>query len=51
MSSAQNYPNLLTPYKLGDVELKNKIIMAPLTRCRCNPADGIPTDLHVKYYA
>ena len=24
--------------------------MAPLTRCRANPNDGIPTDLHVKYY-
>jgi N-ethylmaleimide reductase len=25
--------------------------MAAMTRCRANPADGIPTDLHAEYYA
>ena len=41
---------LLQPIKLGDVALKNKLVMAPLTRCRADYQTGIPTDLHVEYY-
>ena len=26
--------NLLTQYKLGDLELSNRMVMAPMTRCR-----------------
>jgi len=40
---------LLTPLQLGDYSLKNRIIMAPLTRNRAN-ADLVPTDLNVEYY-
>lgn len=36
---------------MGDVELPNRIVMAALTRTRANPADGVPTDLHVEYYS
>ena len=25
--------------------------MAAMTRCRANPADGIPTSLHAEYYS
>jgi N-ethylmaleimide reductase len=39
---------LLSPYKLGRIELKNRIVMAPI---RCPRAIGnIPNQLMVKYY-
>lgn len=41
---------LLSPYKLGNIELKNRIVMAPLTRSRANNEEGVPTDLMVEYY-
>ncbi|WEJ61627.1 alkene reductase [Thiomicrorhabdus lithotrophica] len=44
------YPHLFTPVKLGAIELKNRIIMAPLTRARTE-VDHIPTDLMAEHYA
>ncbi|MGQ4002681.1 alkene reductase [Francisellaceae bacterium CB300] len=41
---------LLEPIQLGDFKLKNKIIMAPLTRCRADE-NRIPTDMMTKHYA
>jgi N-ethylmaleimide reductase len=41
---------LFTPVSLGALALANRIIMAPLTRCRAD-ADHVPTDLMVEYYA
>lgn len=41
--------NLLEPIKLGELELKNRIIMAPLTRCRADEA-RVPTDIMREYY-
>lgn len=40
---------LFTPFKLGALELENRIIMAPMTRDRAGPGD-VPTDLMVEYY-
>lgn len=41
---------LLNPIKLGAVELKNSVVMAPLTRNRA--AEGnVPQDLNVEYYS
>jgi 2,4-dienoyl-CoA reductase-like NADH-dependent reductase (Old Yellow Enzyme family) len=42
-------PSLLDPLKLGDLELPNRIIMAPLTRLRGTP-DHIPTPIMAEYY-
>ena len=39
-------PALFTPLTLGGLELPNRILMAPLTRCRAD-ADHVPTDLMV----
>ncbi|MEI6436461.1 MAG: alkene reductase [Bacteroidota bacterium] len=39
---------LFTPYKLGNIELKNRVVMAPMTRCRA--IGNIPNDLIAKYY-
>lgn len=40
---------LYTPYQLGSIELKNRIVMAPMTRSRA--IDYIPNDIMAKYYA
>ncbi len=40
---------LFDPVKLGDLELSNRIIMAPMTRSRAGDGD-VPTDLNVEYY-
>lgn len=42
--------NLLTRYKLGDIELSNRMVMAPMTRCRAIE-ENIPNPLAVTYYA
>jgi N-ethylmaleimide reductase len=42
---------LLQPYKLGDLEIKNRVVMAPMTRSRADNPDNRPTqDLHAAYY-
>ncbi|MGE5625840.1 MAG: alkene reductase [Bacillota bacterium] len=46
-----NSQALLTPVKLGDYELKNRVVMAPMTRDRANNPDLAPTELHAEYYA
>lgn len=33
--------------KLGQYELSSRVVMCALTRTRCDPKDGIPTDLLV----
>lgn len=43
----KNY-KLFTPAKIGSIELKNHIVMAPMTRCRA--IDNIPNDLMATYY-
>ncbi|MEV4127273.1 alkene reductase [Nocardia sp. NPDC049707] len=42
---------LLQPYRMGDVQLANRIVMAPLTRSRATNPDLAPTSLHARYYA
>jgi len=41
--------SLLTPYKLGDLELSNRMVMAPMTRCRAG-SGNVPGPLSVAYY-
>ncbi|MEO9461452.1 MAG: alkene reductase [Marinomonas sp.] len=41
---------LFDPVKLGDLNLQNRIIMAPMTRDRAGP-DDVPNDIMVQYYA
>lgn len=41
---------LFSPIKMGSLELKNKIVMAPLTRCRADENHN-PTDIMAEYYA
>jgi len=42
---------LLSSYKMGDLTLKNRVVMAPLTRSRANNEGNVPTDeLQGLYY-
>lgn len=41
---------LLKPITLGDLELKNRVIMAPMTRNRADNEDEAATELHAEYY-
>ena len=39
-----------SPIQLGELKLKNRVVMAPLTRCRAT-ADRVPTPIMAEYYA
>jgi len=41
---------LLSPVRLGDLELQNRVLMAPMTRNRA-AAGNVPTELNATYYA
>ncbi len=41
--------DLFTRYKLGDLELSNRMVMAPMTRCRAL-SGNVPNPLAVTYY-
>src|SRR5580692_4288195 len=42
---------LFSPYTLGDLKLKNRVVMAPLTRTRAENQGKTPNELMVEYYA
>ena len=42
---------LFTPVRMGQLELPNRIVMAPLTRMRAANPGHAPTELHAEYYA
>ena len=41
---------LLTPAKLGPYSLKNRVVMAPMTRDRADNPELAPTAMHAEYY-
>ena len=41
---------LLKPITIGAVELKNRVVMAPLTRCRATNEHQAPDQKHIDYY-
>ncbi len=42
--------NLIEPIKIGELNLPNRIVMAPLTRCRAS-VGRVPNALMAEYYA
>jgi len=40
---------ILNPYNMGDIMLSNRVVMAPMTRCRA--INNIPNQMMVDYYA
>jgi hypothetical protein len=39
---------LFTPVRMGELDLPNRIVMAPLTRMRAGPIDHVPTALQAE---
>jgi len=47
-SQQEDFEHLLSPLNMSDIQLKNRVVMASLTRNR----DSVPREnLHVPYYA
>ncbi len=44
------HDSLFTPVTIGSLQLSNRIVMAPLTRCRADAAH-VPTDIMAEYYS
>lgn len=44
------FDTLFTEFKLGDLTLPHRIVMAPLTRSRSSQPGDIPNDMNVEYY-
>ena len=41
---------LFTPTELGRLKLRNRVVMAPMTRSRADQASDVPTDMMREYY-
>ena len=48
--TSTNVPHLLSPFKLKSLSLKNRVVMAPLTRSRAG-SERMPNALMAQYYA
>ena len=44
-------PHLLSPLRIGNLQLQHRVVMAPLTRLRSTQPGDIPNKLNAKYYA
>jgi N-ethylmaleimide reductase len=45
-----SFDHLFQAGKIGDIEVKNRCIMAPMTRCRATPRTHVPTPIMATYY-
>src|ERR1700733_2496866 len=50
LTSMEGQP-LFTPVRMGKLQLRNRIVMAPLTRMRAANSAHAPTELHAEYYS
>uniref|UniRef100_A0A7S1ERE4 NADH:flavin oxidoreductase/NADH oxidase N-terminal domain-containing protein n=1 Tax=Timspurckia oligopyrenoides TaxID=708627 RepID=A0A7S1ERE4_9RHOD len=51
MGSVETVKDLSTPVKVGEIgELKNRVVMAAMTRARCDNPELVPNDLMKEYY-
>lgn len=48
--SVQSHENLFTPFKLGALALKHRVVMPPMSRLRAQWPSAKPSDLMVDYY-
>lgn len=44
-------PTLFSPIRIGAIDCPNRVLMAPLTRCRADPDTLAPRALNAEYYA
>jgi len=42
--------SMFEPFKLGDLYLKNRLVMSPMTRLRADPKTLAPTELMVSLF-
>ncbi|KAI1065502.1 hypothetical protein LB507_000699, partial [Fusarium sp. FIESC RH6] len=49
--AAQETTKLFAPAKVGNVELKHRVVLAPLTRRRADEATAVPPGYAAEYYA
>lgn len=42
---------LFSPISVGDLQLKHRVVMAPLTRLRADPETAVPSDMAIEYYS
>ncbi len=49
-ASINSSPHLLSPFDLGALPLRNRVVMAPLTRARAG-RERLPNDLMLEYYS
>lgn len=45
------YSELFKPVQLGHIELKNRFVLPPLTRCRTTQPGNIPNEMMAEYYS
>jgi N-ethylmaleimide reductase len=45
------HATLFSPIRIGAIDAKNRVFMAPLTRCRATPGSDAPNAMIAKYYA
>jgi N-ethylmaleimide reductase len=45
------YDTLLSPVTIGNLELPNRVLMAPLTRNRASQPGDVPSEMNAHYYA
>lgn len=45
------HTTLFSPYQLGEIALKNRFLMAPMTRSRSSQPGDVPNAMMAKYYA
>ncbi len=48
--SSTTTPTLFKPFRIGEIEIANRIVMAPLTRNRATHENDAPNALNVEYY-
>jgi len=46
-----NFPKLFSPVEIGPYQLKNRLVLAPLTRMRAAKPSLAPRPLNAEYYA
>ena len=46
-----NHSKLFSPHKIGNIEVKNRFLMAPMTRSRATQPGDVPNALMAEYYA
>ncbi|KXU85253.1 alkene reductase [Caballeronia megalochromosomata] len=45
------YDSLLSPFAIGNLQLPNRVVMAPLTRNRASQPGDVPSEMNAHYYA